>query len=60
MPARLARASPPAPSRLLITTAIDAASRPSAVASMSACRLLPRPEISTPSFVMGSGVISIP
>ena len=44
-----------------MTTAIVASSRPSPIASMSACRLLPRPEMSTPrrrfKSVMGSGVI---
>ena len=38
----------PAPATFEITTAIVASSRPSAMASMSACRLLPRPETSTP------------
>ena len=36
------------PRRFEITTAIRASSRPSPIASMSACRLLPRPEIRTP------------
>src|SRR5688572_17978003 len=48
MPAACARASPAASARLAITTAISARSRPSAMASISACRLLPRPEMSTP------------
>src|SRR5262245_53669778 len=49
MPAARARSRPPASARFEITTAILASSRPSAIASISACRLLPRPEISTPS-----------
>src|SRR5688572_18237159 len=48
MPAPRARSSPAASSRLEMTTAMVAFSRPSRVASMSACRLLPRPEIKTP------------
>src|SRR5262245_28686504 len=48
MPARRARSRPAASGRLEITTAIRASSRPSATASMIACRLLPRPEIRTP------------
>ena len=48
MPAAAARARPAAAGRFEITTAIRASSRPSAMASMSAWRLLPRPEISTP------------
>ena len=47
MPAARARSSPGAPARFETTTAISASSVPCATASMSACRLLPRPEIST-------------
>src|SRR5687768_11938771 len=48
MPATRARSRPPAFALLEITTAICAGRRPSLTASMSACRLLPRPEIRTP------------
>ena len=48
MPARAARSSPAAFARLEMTTAIAASSRPSAMLSMMACRLLPRPEMRTP------------
>src|SRR6187401_3010871 len=47
MPASRARSSPCASARFEITTAIAASSRLSCTASMSACRLLPRPEMST-------------
>src|SRR4051812_14544412 len=49
MPARRARSSPAASARLAMTSAIRARSRPSPTASMSACRLLPRPEMRTPT-----------
>jgi len=48
IPARAARSSPPAPARFEMTTAMRASRRPSATASMIACRLLPRPEIRMP------------
>ena len=48
MPALLARSSPAASGRFEITTASSAFNCLSAIASMIACRLLPRPEMSTP------------
>src|SRR6185436_2469308 len=48
MPARRARSRPAASGRFEITTAIRASRRPPSTASMMACRLLPRPEMSTP------------
>src|SRR5439155_10412785 len=48
MPASPARNNPGAAARFETTMAIVAASRRAAVASTSACRLLPRPEMSTP------------
>ena len=53
MPARRARSRPGASRRLETTTAISASSRRPAIASMIACRLLPRPEMSTPSLRPG-------
>src|SRR5688572_14016537 len=49
MPAAAARSRPAAPDRFEMTAAIRASSRPSAIASISAWRLLPRPEMRTPS-----------
>src|SRR5687768_7315482 len=49
MPAPDARTSPCAAALFEMTTAIRARRRPSFTASMRAWRLLPRPEISTPS-----------
>src|SRR4051812_44704396 len=48
MPAAAARWRPAASARFEMTTASVAASRFSVIASISAWRLLPRPEISTP------------
>src|SRR5688572_19108897 len=49
IPAAAARSSPAAPGRFEITMPICASSRPSPIASISAWRLLPRPEMRTPS-----------
>src|SRR5215204_3736701 len=48
MPARRACSSPGASGRLEMTTAIRASRRPSSIASISARRLVPRPEMRTP------------
>src|SRR6185369_4472986 len=51
MPARSARSSAKTPATFEITTAMRPSRRPSATASISAWRLLPRPETNTPSRV---------
>jgi hypothetical protein len=54
IPAVRARASPCASARFEMTIAIRACSTPLAIASMIDWRLLPRPEISTPSVRCGN------
>src|SRR5688572_30731315 len=48
IPALRARSSPPASARFEMTTTMRASSSPRSIAPMSAWRLLPRPEMSTP------------